>query len=75
MIEKLKATVLSGTMVYWRTDDENCRGIISVGPSPSSTEGDDNWEPGPVGYFSDGTYIALWNCEPKDLVKVYPIFP
>lgn len=60
-----------GQTIVWMPDDKTARKVVKVGPCPSN-EGDS--EPSDVGFFANGDYVALWNCEAHHFVQVTPLF-
>lgn len=72
-IEKLKQLIDQGIQIVWNPDSTVCRKIVSISSPPKPLDGDEP-EPSDCGYFSNGEYVALWNCEPIDFKTIFPIF-
>ena len=69
-IEEMKA-ILKREDICWVFDNA-VRQIVSIGPA-RLVEGEDP-EPSEVGYFANGEYIALWNCEVSEFVTLHYIW-
>lgn len=72
-IEFLKALISSGKL-HWHPDEKTCRKIVAI-HDYRKCELEEDSEPGPVAYFSNGHYIALWGCiELHEFVLIEPVF-
>jgi hypothetical protein len=70
-IYRLKELLVAGKEIYWYSFYQ-IRRIYGIGTAPCR-EGDVP-EPSEVGFFSNGEYVALYNCEPQEFVTLDKIF-
>lgn len=64
----MRRELSDGKFVWWRSDTCYKR-IVGTADCRKSDREEDS-EPGPVAYFRDGTYIALWNTETTDVLII-----
>ena len=72
-IETLKSHLMADDQLVWNPDTTTCRKIIKIGKGPNVDPCDEP-EPSECAYFSNGEYVALYNCEPYQFKILITIF-
>ena len=66
-IDALGQAIIHGKRVLWNPDSSTARVVVNV--APHAEEGGSDL----CGIFSNGEYVALYNCSFSDFVVVIPL--
>ena len=70
-ISALKRAFAAGGL-YWGFDNQQVMKVVRIGPPPPVAP-EDEPEPSEVAYLQNGTYVALWNAEANQFVRMKPV--
>jgi hypothetical protein len=76
-IEVLRKALAEGTRLLFCPYGEVGRDageLMAVGHYAGNPKEGEDPEPGPVGWLTDGKYVALWNSGPEEWMEVRPLF-
>lgn len=66
-INQLESLLAQGHKLFWSPDNSTAREVVSIGDPPQ----EEVPEPSRCGYFENGQFVALWNCEIEHFIVGY----